>query len=152
MIAGDPFQRPRRETSLPTWLAIAACLALIVVGTDDIVRRKALSGAARENVRLAERERRTREDLAEKTLRARLIEDPDVQAILLTGLGPQPGARGKIIYSPRARRAIFVSADLAPLSADRQYELWFLAGASRSPRERRRAARGAVGLRIRPGS
>lgn len=127
-IAAESFHRPRRKTSLPAWLAVAACLALIVVATDDVVRRRALSGAARENARLAERERRTREDLAEKTLRARFVEDPDVQAILMTGLGPQPGARGKVIYSPRARRAIFVSAGLAALSADRQYELWFLAG------------------------
>jgi anti-sigma-K factor RskA len=127
-IAAESFHRARRETSFAAWLAVAACLALVVVGTDDFVRRKALTGAARENARLAERERLTREDLAEKTLRARFVEDPDVQAILLTGLGPQPGAHGKIIYSPRARRAIFVSAGLAPLSADRQYELWFLAG------------------------
>ena len=127
-IAAETFHRPRGEISFTAWLAVAACLALLVVGTDDLVRRRALSGAARENVRLAERERRTREDLAEKTLRARFVEDPDVQAILLTGLGPQPGAHGKIIYSPRARRAIFVSAGLAPLPTDRQYELWFLAG------------------------
>ena len=126
--AAESFHPPGAKSSLPAWLAVAASLALIVVGTDDLVRRRALSGAARENARLAERERRTREDLAEKTLRARFVEDPDVQAILMTGLGPQPGARGKVIYSPRARRAIFVSAGLAALSADRQYELWFLAG------------------------
>jgi anti-sigma-K factor RskA len=120
--------RPGRGPALATWLAVAASLALIAVGTDDLVRRRALASASRENARLAERESRAEANLAEKTLRARFLEDPDIQAILLTGMGPQPGARGKVVYSPRARRALFVSARLAPLSPDRQYELWFLAG------------------------
>jgi len=132
-IVSESLPRLRREPRTIAWLAIAASLALIVVGTDDAVRRRELAGASRENARLASRERRAQEQLAEKTLRARFLEDPDVQAILLTGLGPQPGARGKIIYSPRARRAIFVSAGLSPLSADRQYELWFLAAGKAIP-------------------
>jgi len=117
-----------RRRPLSTWLAVAASLALLAIGADDFLRRRALLGAARENALLAERERQAEASLAEKTLRARFLEDPDVQAILLTGMGPQPGARGKVIYSPKARRALFVSAGLEPLSADRQYELWFLAG------------------------
>jgi hypothetical protein len=109
------------------WLAVAACLALVVVGTDDLIRRRALDGANLQNARLANDSLRAREELARKELRVRFLEDPDVQAILMTGLGPQPNARGKVIYSPRSRRAIFVTATLAPLSPDRQYELWFLA-------------------------
>jgi anti-sigma-K factor RskA len=117
----------RRRPAVTAWLAVAASLALVAVGTDDLMRRRALTGAERENAQLAERRRHAEASLAEKTLRARFLEDPDVQAILLTGMGPQPGARGKVIYSPKARRALFVSAGLEPLATDRQYELWFLA-------------------------
>lgn len=125
--AGAPPLAARRPAVSP-WLAAAASLALLALGADDLLRRRALVGAARENTLLAERERRAEESLAEKTLRARFLEDPDVQAILLTGMGPRPEARGKVIYSPKARRALFVSAGLEPLQSDRQYELWFLAG------------------------
>jgi len=119
--------RAARRRPIAAWLAVAASLALVVLGADDLFRRRELTSAARENASLAVRERQAEARLAEKTLQARFLEDPDVQAILLTGMGPQPEARGKIIYSPKARRAIFVSAGLEPLSADRQYELWFLA-------------------------
>ena len=132
-VVSESLPRLRREPRAMAWLAIAAALALVVVGTDDALRRRELAGASRENARLAASEQRAQEQLAEKTLRARFLEDPDVQAILLTGLGPQPGARGKIIYSPKARRAILVSAALSPLSADRQYELWFLAAGKAIP-------------------
>jgi anti-sigma-K factor RskA len=119
---------PTRRRALSTWLAVAASLVLLALGADDLIRRRALVGAARENALLAERERHAEASLAEKVMRVRFLEDPDVQAILLTGMGPQPGARGKVIYSPKARRALFVSAGLEPLPSDRQYELWFLAG------------------------
>jgi anti-sigma-K factor RskA len=119
-----------RSPRAAAWLPVAASLALIVVATDDVVRRRAASSTARENARLSAENAGARRALAEREMRARFFEDPDVQAILLTGLGPQPGARGRVIYSPKARRAIFLAADLAPIPADRQYELWFLAAGS----------------------
>lgn len=124
--------RPRMPR-VSAWLAVAASLALIVAATDDAVRRRALGAATREGARLAAENAGARRALAEREMRARFVEDPDVRAILLGGLGPQPGARGKVIYSPKARRAILVTADLAPIPADRQYELWFLAGGKPVP-------------------
>jgi len=75
-------------------------------------------------------------------MRARFLEDPDVRAILLTGLCPQPNARGKVIFSPRARRAVFVAASLEAVPTDQQYELWFLAGGKPIPAGTFDAARG----------
>ena len=126
--AREPVFRPRRAPRWSEWLAVAACLALIVAATDDVVRRRSNAEFRAHSARLEREVRETREALAEKTLRARFLEDPDVEAILLSGTGPQPGGRGKIVFSPRTRRAIFVSAGLAPLPKDRQYELWFIAG------------------------
>ena len=52
-IVSESLPRLRREPRTIAWLAIAASLALIVVGTDDAVRRRELAGASRENARLA---------------------------------------------------------------------------------------------------
>ena len=123
----DPTAAGRRLPRGAVWLAVAASLALIVAATDDLVRRRVASSLARDNGRLTAENARSRRDLAERELRARFLEDPDVGAILLTGAGPQPGARGKVIFSPRARRAIFVADGLAAIPPDRQYELWLLA-------------------------
>jgi len=122
---------PRTGRLVPfpaVWLAAAAALVLALLAADDFARRRELSHAARENAALVADNRRAREEGAAGMLRARFLEDPDVQAIFLSGLGSQPNARGKVIYSPLARRAILVSPALAPLPADRQYELWFLSG------------------------
>ena len=126
--AGEPVLPFRARPRWAEWLAVAACLALVVAVTDDVARRRSNAEFRSDDARLEREVRQAREQLAEKTLRARFLEDPDVQAILLSGTGPQPGARGKIVFSPRARRAIFVTAALAPLPKDRQYELWFIAG------------------------
>jgi anti-sigma-K factor RskA len=49
--------------------------------------------------------------------------------MLLGGTGPQPEARGRVFWSAQARRGVLVAGSLAPLPADRQYELWvFLKG------------------------
>ena len=62
-------------------------------------------------------------------LRARVLESDDVQMMLLGGKGPQPDARARVFWSPRAKRGILVASKLAALPSDRQYELWvFLDG------------------------
>ncbi len=133
---------PRRGTRLSPWLAVAASLAFIVAATDDMVRRRTADDRTRTIARLSAENAQARRALAEREMRARFLEDPDVRAILLTGLGPQPNARGKVIFSPRARRAVFVAASLEAIPADRQYELWFLAGGKPIPAGTFDAAKG----------
>jgi anti-sigma-K factor RskA len=53
-----------------------------------------------------------------------VLESEDVHVMPLGGTGPQPGARGRVLWSPKARRGVLVAAGLSPLPADRQYELW----------------------------
>lgn len=131
--ASEPVAFPPRGPRLSPWLAVAASLAFVVAATDDLVRRRAADDRTRTIARLSAENAQARRSLAEREMRARFIEDPDVRAILLTGLGPQPNARGKVIFSPKARRAIFVAASLETIPADRQYELWFLAGGKPIP-------------------
>jgi anti-sigma-K factor RskA len=119
---------PPRGRNPGKWLALAATVLLALAGLDDAARRRELAQAARLRVRLPAENFRRREEIAGQALRARFLEDPDIQAISLTGPAHRPGARGRVVFSPRARRAIFLSAALAPLGAKRQYELWFLSG------------------------
>jgi len=132
-VAASPEPVRRRPPRLAPWLAVAASLAFVVAATDDLVRRRAAADRTRTIARLSAENARAHRSLAEREMRARFVEDPDVRAILLTGLGPQPNARGKVIFSPKARRAVFVAASLGAIPSDRQYELWFLAGGKPIP-------------------
>jgi anti-sigma-K factor RskA len=53
-----------------------------------------------------------------------VLESDDVQMLLLGGKGPQPSARGRVFWSPKAQRGVLVAANLTPLPPDHQYELW----------------------------
>lgn len=119
---------PRKPAAAARWLAIAAAVLLALVAIDDVVRHRSIREAQQRAAVLSARLERSREDLARKDLRARFLEDPDVQTILLSGQAAAPGSRGKILFSSRARRAILVAAELPALPPGRQYELWFIAG------------------------
>jgi anti-sigma-K factor RskA len=110
-------------------LAIAAALLFAAVGLDDARLRRERQDLRSLSADLAARLQTTETQLAERALRAKVLESDDVQMMLLGGKDPQPGARGRVFWSPRARRGILVAANLAALPADRQYELWvFLKG------------------------
>ena len=123
--AGRPPARP----GLP-WraLAAAAVLGLIVIGVDDARLRRQREDLRSQSADLAGKLRTAETALAERVLRARVLESEDVQMMILGGQGPQPGAQGRVFWSPRARRGIIVASNLAPLPADRQYELWVFQG------------------------
>jgi Anti-sigma-K factor rskA, C-terminal len=106
------------------WMALAASVLLLIAVGDDIVQRRTLRQTRGASQRLAEQISEMRQELARKDLRARFLQDMDVQMILMKPMGPQPGAHGKVVYSPKARRAILLAAGLEPLPAERQYELW----------------------------
>lgn len=126
-----PSRAPARSPSGAGWrvLAAAAALLLLAVVVDDARLRRQREDLRSQSADLAGRLQSAQTRLAERTLRARVLESDDVQLMLLGGKGPQPDARGRVFWSPKARRGVLVAASLAPLPSDRQYELWvFLAG------------------------
>ncbi len=122
-----------RPVSASPWawrvFAAAAALLLVAVGLDDARQRRQGEEMRSQSAALAGRLQSAETALAERVLRARVLESDDVQMMLLGGKGPQPDARARVFWSPRARRGILVASNLAALPADRQYELWvFLDG------------------------
>jgi anti-sigma-K factor RskA len=105
-------------------LAAAAALLLVAVVLDDARLRRDREDLRSRSADLAVRLQTAETALAERTLRARVLESDDVQMMLLGGTGPQPGARGRVFWSPTAKRGVLVAASLAALPPDRQYELW----------------------------
>lgn len=108
------------------WRALAAAAALLVfaIGLDDARLRREREDLRSRTADLGDRLRTAETALAERTLRARVLESDDVQMMILGGKDPQPQARARVFWSERARRGILVASNLAPLPTDRQYELW----------------------------
>ena len=120
-----------RPVSTGVWrvFAAAAALLFVAVGLDDARLRRQGEDLRSQSAELAGRLQSAETALAERVLRARVLESDDVQMMRLGGKEPQPGARGRVFWSPKARRGILVASSLAALPADRQYELWvFLDG------------------------
>ncbi|HEY3203599.1 MAG TPA: anti-sigma factor [Thermoanaerobaculia bacterium] len=126
-----PARVPARRGDFAAWrvLAAAAVLLLFAVGLDDARLRRQREDLRSQSADLAGRLASTQIELAQRELRARVLESEDVQMLILGGHGPQPDAQGRVFWSPRAKRGVLVAANLAPLPTDRQYQLWvFLAG------------------------
>ena len=122
---------PPPPVSIRAWrvLAAAAALLLLVIGLDDARMRRQREDLRSQSAELAGRLQSAQTELAQRVLRARVLESDDVRMLTLGGKAPQPNAQGRVFWSARARRGVLVAANLAPLPADRQYELWvFLNG------------------------
>ncbi|MEP6993298.1 MAG: anti-sigma factor [Acidobacteriota bacterium] len=123
--AANAPMRPR------VWAALAAAAALfvVVVGLDDARLRRQREDLRSQSAQLAGRLQSVETELAQRALRARVLESDDVRMLVLGGKAPQPNAQGRVFWSARARRGVLVAGNLAPLPPDRQYELWvFLKG------------------------
>ena len=105
-------------------LAAAAVLLLAIVLLDDARMRREREELQSRTAQLAAELQASKTELAQRILRARVLESEDVQMMTLGGQGPQPGARARVFWSPAARRGVIVASNLAPLPPDRQYELW----------------------------
>jgi anti-sigma-K factor RskA len=105
-------------------LAAAAALAAVLVAVDDARLRRQREDLRSLSAQLAGKLQSAETELAQRVLRARVLESDDVRMLTLGGQGPQPGAQGRVFWSPKARRGVLVAGNLAPLPADRQYELW----------------------------
>jgi anti-sigma-K factor RskA len=110
-------------------LAAAAALLAVAVGLDDARLRRQREDLRSQTAQLSGRLQTAETELAQRVLRARVLESDDVRMLTLGGQGPQPKAQGRVFWSDRARRGVLVAGNLAPLPPDRQYELWvFLKG------------------------
>ncbi len=59
--------------------------------------------------------------------------DPEATKIELVAAGSKPQPRGKAIYQRRNRNLIFFASNLAPLPADKIYELWLFPASGGAP-------------------
>ena len=113
---------PARPRSL-LWAAAAAALLAVLLLDDWRLRRERKELSAR-TVDLAAQIENKDAELARRDLRARVLESEDVRLLFLGGKAPQPRARAKVFWSEKAKRGFVVAANLEPLPAGRQYQLW----------------------------
>ncbi len=116
--------RPAGRPAVWRVLAAAAALAAVMVAVDDARLRRDREELRSQSAQLAGRLQSAETELAQRALRARVLESDDVRMLILGGQGPQPSAQGRVFWSARARRGVLVAGNLAPLPSDRQYELW----------------------------
>ena len=121
-----PSRAPASTGSATAWrvLAAAAALFAILFGLDDARLRRQREELKSQTSQLASRLQSAETELAQRVLRARVLESDDVRMLVLGGKDPQPRARARVFWSERARRGVLVADNLAPLPPDRQYELW----------------------------
>lgn len=68
-------------------------------------------------------------DRAARTLQ--VLRAPGLEMAALTGQGPSPAARGRLLRDPASRRWQVLVADLPPAAPGRTYEVWFIAADGR---------------------
>lgn len=121
-----PSRAPASARSATPWrvLAAAAALFALAVGLDDARLRRQREELRSQTSQLASRLQSAETELAQRVLRARVLESDDVRMLALGGKDPQPQARARVFWSERARRGVLVANNLEPLPPDRQYELW----------------------------
>ena len=111
--------------SWPRWLlGLAAAVLVAVLVRDDMKLRREREELRSRAVQLAQNLDSARRDLARRDLRVRVLESDDVKILSLGGKDPQPSARARVFWSEKAKRGILLAGNLAPLPADKQYELW----------------------------
>lgn len=121
----------------PWWLA-AAALVLLGIAVWSLfgqarlreeVRRLAAArdGQAREVERLSVEVAAARTQAVRAEQALQVLAAPGVQSVVLAGLGPSPGAKGRAYVNPSSRDALFYAFDLPALPQDKTYELWFIA-------------------------
>jgi anti-sigma-K factor RskA len=120
------------------WPAIAAAAVLLALALWGLLGQARMEREVRGLE--AERDRLSRQvngleqqvglarDEARRAQQAlQVLAAPGVQSVLLAGLGPSPGAKGRTYVNPSTRDALFYAFDLPSLPADKTYELWFIA-------------------------
>jgi len=132
--AAPPARRPL-VWAVGTVVAVNAAAGF--TGTWVATRYEAQLGAmARESAALRARVEREeavlREQVAIYRNAADLLRDPAAQVVTLRGLGPNPGATGRVIWHPVNGGYVFV-ANLPAAPPGKAYELWTIGGAAPEP-------------------
>ena len=111
-----------RRSMLP-WLAAAAAILIAVsINVRYQNERSARAGIEQQLASIRATLDSTGAELANRdSLIANLV-GPDVQAVSVSGTGPQPSA--KYFLDKRASRIVFVANALPPAKAGRTYQLW----------------------------
>ena len=100
--------------------------------------------------RLRAQEAALRAELASASRVAELLRDPGTRVIALRGAGPAPEAAGRLVWHATAGGHLYVTS-LAPLPADKTYELWTISGSTPRPAGLFTVdAKGAGGVRVEP--
>lgn len=125
---------PRRSWR---WLALpaAAVLALAVwgawrlAGLGEEVRslRAERDRLVRQTASLDRELGLARAEAARMAATLAIVSAPESRTIQLAGLGSMPGAAGRTFVDPEGGRAVFYAFDLPALSADKTYQLWWIA-------------------------
>jgi anti-sigma-K factor RskA len=129
---GRETEDGRRETEaderpahFPRWaMALAAAVAIVFLLWDDARLRREREELRSRSADLSSRLDSAQQSLARRDLQVRVLESEDVRILFLGGKDPQPDARAKVFWSAKARRGVLVAANLQPLPAGKQYELW----------------------------
>jgi anti-sigma-K factor RskA len=130
--------RPRPRPLVWAAGTVAAVIAVAAfTGTYVAARYEAQLGVmARESVALRARVEREetalREQLTVYRNAADLLRDPQAQLVTLRGLGPSPGATGRVIWHPVNGGYVFV-ANLPSAPPGKAYELWTIGDAAPQP-------------------
>jgi anti-sigma-K factor RskA len=122
-----PARRPAAAAA-PSWtswlLGLAALVVFGILINDDMRLRRQREELRSQNLQMAESLDSARRDLARRDLYVRVLQSDDVKVLSLGGKDPQPSARARVFWSEQAKRGILLAGNLAPLSPDKQYELW----------------------------
>lgn len=117
---GEAERRPRAAW----WLAAAAAVLVALLLWDDARIRRQREDLRSRTAQLSGELSRAQAEAARRDLRVRVLESDDVRILFLGGKYPQPSARAKIFWSEKAKTGVILAGNLAPLPADKQYELW----------------------------
>jgi anti-sigma-K factor RskA len=137
-----PSAPGRARAPRPRWFpwvagAVAAGLAAFFTGMfvaaryeGEIGRIARETSALRERLRAQETQLRT--ELAAASRVGELLRDPATRVVALRGAGPLPEAAGRLVWHAAAGGHLYVTS-LAPLPADKTYEVWTISGGRPRP-------------------
>ncbi|HLC42619.1 MAG TPA: anti-sigma factor [Methylomirabilota bacterium] len=117
--------RVRQRTQWLPWGigagALVAASLLFMVGWNIIATRQEIQS-------LEGRVAQLRKDLAQREETVRLLFDPEVRLVQLSGLEPSPGAQARLFWNPVSRTGVLFTTGLPSIPSEKAYELWAIAG------------------------
>jgi anti-sigma-K factor RskA len=117
--------RVRQRTQWLPWGigagALVAASLLFMIGWNIIATRQEIQ-------KLEGRVAQLRQELAQREETVRLLFDPEVRLVQLSGLEPSPGAQARLFWNPVTRTGVLFTTGLPFIPREKIYELWAIAG------------------------